>query len=262
MIQREFEADDLSERCREAVARVLKRYDWRLLDGEELALRAAACVRVGEITDPGKAAVHVYCACLYAACRGDEGPARQERAFIELQRYLYDLSFREVFTLPPDIRLEQINETLLRIWRRLPAYYKPGAFLAVAAMELRNVMRPWWTRPSSGRERRPWEQPPTSIEASSQEIAGESDDAPLQQALSEELSRQVRACFDEALRRNPRARQQLEAVWLKYIAGFDDATIGRYLEKPVTSIHVLRSRGIKRLRAEPCWQQLAQDLGL
>ncbi len=214
----------------------------------------------GQIPSPWVAAVNVYCHCLYLACRGDDGPARQERAFLELQRYLFELSFREVADLPPDLRQEQVNETLLRVWKRIPVYHKPGAFLALAAMELRNVMRPWWARPAN-RERQPWEMPPTSIEQAPEQPDGGGDD-PDSRAISEELTRQVRDCFDDMLRRYPRARQQLEAVWLKYIGGLSDKAIGEYLEKPIANVHVLRSRGLSRLRAEPSWQQLAKDLGI
>lgn len=261
MIQRELEAESLAERCRSEVARVLKRYDWRLIDPQEFARRTEDAVRTGGIESPWAAAINVYCHCLFAACRGDNGEAPQARAFLELQRYLFELSFREVSEIPRDLRLEQVNEALLRIWQRLPAYYKPGAFLAIAAMELRNVLRPWWSRPRPGRERRPWELPPTSIEQVPEQPEDTRDD-PVTRAISEELAQQVRACFDEIVRRHPRARQQLEAVWLKYIDDLDDEAISRYLEKPVASIYVLRSRGLSRLRAEPSWQLMARDLGM
>jgi DNA-directed RNA polymerase specialized sigma24 family protein len=259
MIQREFEDESLTERCNAAVAQVLKRYDWRLLEANEFVRRTEDNIRTSAIENPWVAAVNVYCQCLYTTCRGDEGPVRQERAFLELQHYLFEISFREVADIPTDLRWEHVNEALLRIWQRLPAYYKPGAFLALAAMELRNVMRPWWSR-QHGRERQAWELPPTSIDrAMEQPDAGESPDG---RAISKELVQQVRHCFNEMLRRYPRARQQLEAVWLKYIDGLDDESISQYLEKPITGVHVLRSRGLRRLRAEPSWQLLARDLGL
>ncbi|MEI7768599.1 MAG: hypothetical protein WCI67_01360 [Chloroflexales bacterium] len=261
MIQHELESENLTERCRSEVARVLSRYDWRLIELQELAHRTEETVRSGVIASPWAAAVNIYCHILYAACRGDDGPSRQERAFLELQRYLFELSFREVADLPHDLRLEQINETLLRIWQRLPVYYKPGAFLAIAAMELRNVMRPWWARPRANRERQPWELPPTPIDQAPEQ-PGQPGDDPADRAISEELAQSIQDRFNEMLRRHPRARQQLEAVWLKYIAGLDDEMIGRYLQKPVASVHVLRSRGLSRLRAEPSWQRLAQDLGI
>jgi DNA-directed RNA polymerase specialized sigma24 family protein len=259
--EHEYEALDLLAHCRASVQRVQQRNDWQLLDVEEFVHRVIACVRRGDFSDPWKAALNVYCHCLHGACRGDEGPQRQERAFLELQRYLYKLSCRETAGIPAELRKEQINETLLRIWQRLALYRKPGAFLAIAGLELRNVMRTGRVR-RLPREQRPWELPPTSIEAAHEEPTVPQAEDPLALMLDNELSHQVQACFSEALRRHPRARQQIEAVWLKYIAGVDDEAISRYFAKPVASVHVMRSRGLRCLRAQPSWQQLAGELGL
>jgi DNA-directed RNA polymerase specialized sigma24 family protein len=246
---------NLYEQCRTVVKQVRERHAWNLLDDEEYIHRIVACLESGEIAEPRKAAINVYCYCLYAACVGSEGEDRQERALIELHRYLYDISFREVNNLAPDLRADALSETLARIWQKRNSYYKPGAFLAIAAMELHNVLRPCWSRPA----------PPLSIDA----IAATEHRAivtdvgnPEETAIAHEFQERVRACFEEVLQRQPRARQQLEAVWLKYIADLDDETIGAYLAKPVASVHVLRSRGLMQLRSAPAWQSMARELGL
>src|SRR5205085_7885271 len=95
---------------------------------------------------PWAATINIYCQYLYSACTGSEGPERQERGFIELNRYLYELSFREVQDIPVDLREEAVNETLFRIWQKLDHYRKPSAFLSNATFELLNVIRPWWSR--------------------------------------------------------------------------------------------------------------------
>ncbi|MCS6882769.1 MAG: sigma-70 family RNA polymerase sigma factor [Oscillochloridaceae bacterium] len=243
--------NDVRTQCRRTVTAVMQRFGWQLLSVDEFARRTEASVAGGEVTDLWRAAINVYCHCLYRACRGDEGRERQDLGFAELHRYVYGLSFRESPDLAPDVRAEAVNETLLRIWRKLDSYHTPGAFLAIAALELRNVLRPLWTRlaalPLDVLDRR--------------QIAAEHSD-PEQSAMRADLSQQVRACFDEVLRQQPRARQQLEAVWLKFIAGLDDETISVYLARPVASVYVLRSRGLNQLRASPTWQRLAHDWGL
>lgn len=246
--------------CRAGVMAVLQQNDWRLLAADQLTICVEEALHSGTFADARKAAVHVYCHTLFAACRGDEGPQRQERAFAELQRYLYRLSFRLAPELPPDARQELIGDAVLRIWQRFPSYRKPGAFLAIVALELRSTLRPWNLRARPRGQGRAWELPPTSIDAAHEELASALDCDPVALTLDRELARHVRACFAEALRRHPRARQQLASVWLKYIVGLDDATISRYLAKPVSSVHVLRSRGLRCLRAQSSWQLLAQDL--
>lgn len=244
--------NDVSAQCRQTVTRVMQRFGWQLLSVDEFARRTEASLARGEVTDLWRAAINVYCHCLYCACRGDEGRERQDLGFTELHRYLYGLSFRESADLAPEVRAEAVNETLLRIWKKLDSYHSPGAFLAIAAMELRNVLRPLWTRLAAAL--------PLDVLDRRQMAAEQSD--PEQSAMRADLSRQVRACFDEVLRQQPRARQQLEAVWLKFIAGLDDETISVYLARPVASVHVLRSRGLNQLRASPTWQRLARDWGL
>jgi DNA-directed RNA polymerase specialized sigma24 family protein len=246
---------DLYEQCRTVVKQVRLRHAWNLLDDEEYVQRIVACLALGEIAEPRKAAINVYCCCLYAACFGSQGEDRQEQAFIELHRYLYDISFREANNLAFDLRADMINETLARIWQKRNSYYKPGAFLAIAAMELHNVLRPCWSRPT----------PPLSIDdiAVTEPLAIATDVGnPEETAITREFQERVRACFEEVLQRQPRARQQLEAVWLKYIADLDDETIGAYLAKSVASVHVLRSRGLLQLRSAPAWQLMARELGL
>ncbi|NJN17623.1 MAG: RNA polymerase sigma factor [Oscillochloris sp.] len=261
MTQRSFEAETLAEHCKSGVARVLRRYDWCLLAPEELSRRTLAIVQAGAISDPWVAAVHVYCQCLYSACCNEHDSDRQNRAFLELQQYLFEYSFRLAVDIPYEIRIDYVNEALFRIWQKRDSYRKPEAFLANAGMELRNVVRSWWMRRRYRQQNPPWQQPATVLDGQH-----EPDDPAaaelFEHVMQEEFARRVRTCFHEALQRSPRARQQLEAVWLKYIAGYDDETISRYLDKPVASIHVLRSRGLNRLRADPEWQFLAQELGI
>lgn len=241
---------DLAERSRSAVQQVLSRFGWQLLERDDYVQQVTECLATGEVQSPWPAAIHVYCRCLYRVCCGDEGLDRQTIAFTELHRYLYALSFREVRDLAADVREEVVNEALLRIWQRLPSYRRPGAFLAIAAYELRNALRPWWGRPTEV----------VPIEAAEAVPNTSAEGDPVAQALTEDLRRQVAACFDQIWQHYPKARRQLEAVWLKYIGGFDDKTISAYLDTSVANTHVLRNHGLKRLRATPCWQRLVAML--
>jgi hypothetical protein len=49
---------------------------------------------------------------------------------------------------------------------------------------------------------------------------------------------------------------------LKYIEGLDDREIGLRLGKPLSSIYVLRVRGLAKLRSDASWCALANELGL
>ncbi len=247
----EHESPNMYHQCQAAVDRIVSRYGWRLLNREEFIRRVVTCVALGEVSDAWSAAIHVYCHCLYAACSGSEGELRQEIGFVELQRYLYEISLREARDLPVDVLLEVVNDTLCRIWQRLGSYRKPGSFLAIAGYELRNAIRPFWSRPPV----LPLDEVPEQSDIRLEEDLE-------QTAINSELRRQVKDCFDLVLQEHPRARQQLEAVWLKYIVGLDDTTISNRLGKSIANVQVLRSRGLNHLRSQRSWQQLAQDFEL
>lgn len=239
------------DRCNNVVRQVLTRYRWELVSYETLVREVLACIAQGEAKEPWAATINTYCRHLYAACSGAEGLERQELGLTELYRYLYELSFRDAHDIPADLRQEAANEALLRIWQKLSRYRKPGALLAIAAFELRSVIRPWWSHRT-----------PLSLDTlAEQTLAGDDNDLD-ERAINRELQESVKRCFDETLRRHPRARQQLEAVWLKFVAQLDDATISDCIGKPVTSVHVLRSRGLNHLRRDPSWQSIARELGM
>jgi DNA-directed RNA polymerase specialized sigma24 family protein len=217
---------------------------------------------MGQVSDPWQAAMYVYCGCLHDACCGSSTPERQEIGYTELQRYLYQLSFRIIMHLPPDVRWEIINETLLRIWEKRASYYKPGAFLSAVVFDLRNVIRPLWSQPDALVFLDDYIELQTLHNVSVDQHIAETISDPVTYALTGELRDRVRRCFDDTLRRHPRAKQQLEAVWLKYIAGLNDDVIGRRLGKSVANVYVLRSRGLDQLRTEPDWQLMAEELGI
>jgi DNA-directed RNA polymerase specialized sigma24 family protein len=229
---------------------VIEKHQWTLLSYEALVQEVLSCIETGAIAAPWPATINVYCQHLYSACTGVEGPERQERGFVELHRYLYELSFREVQDMPVDLREEAINETLFRIWQKLDHYRKPSAFLSNATFELLNVIRPWWSR----------QRVAAPLESIADQPISASEGDMAARMIDQEMQEIVKHCFDETLRRHPRARQQLEAVWLKFIVQLDDTTISHYIGKPIATVHVLRSRGLQHLRRDPSWQKIAREL--
>lgn len=83
-----------------------------------------------------------------------------------------------------------------------------------------------------------------------------------EEILNRELRRRLRMCAREFVRRHPRATLQFAAVWLKFIDGLDDQEIARRLGKPVSAIHVLRARGVAKLRLDDQWRALAREFEL
>lgn len=76
-----------------AVDTLLARHGWQLLDRAAWVEQTAAHLRAGTATDPLRAATYTYSHALYHACSGIEGRARQDLAYGELFRYLYDSAY-------------------------------------------------------------------------------------------------------------------------------------------------------------------------
>ncbi len=253
------EQENPEQAVRVAARAFLSQSRWRLLSEAELAFRASALLGDDRSSNPGWAVLHVYAEALYGACASLEGPARQEAAYAELFGYLYAASFRFAPELSPDEREEVANQTVAEIFYRLaerhglqpPAGVRdPGAFLAVATQQLRNVVRKW---------RRdvvlPWDEV-----AGEHELAAGGDLA--QEAVDRDFRLRVRQCFERCLRRYPRARFQLWVVWMKEIDGLDYQAIGMALSMTVANVRVRHSRGLDRLRDDPEWRNLGREAGL
>lgn len=250
-----------AESIRATATNILARRGWSLLSVDDLATRVTELLADGTFTDAGLAVFHTYAQVLYHACSGAEGAERQQVAYQELARYLHDLMWRVAADLAPDEREESVNQALAEVFyrltgqgatRKLSAVREPGAFLAVAVQQLRNVVRRW---------RRDsivvWDELDDE-----QEITAGADERPEYLIESYELRRRVKQCFLNSLRTHPRARLQLWVVWLRDILDIDYETISVRYQMSAENIRILHSRGLKKLRMDTGWDEIARELGL
>lgn len=247
-----MERDDESlEQCRAVVAMLGARHQWRLLSDEEFIERAIALVATQQHPNPQRAAVGVYSAALYVACTGAEGPERREQAYTELWRYLCTYARWRY----ADVGQDAVQSALEQICASIDRCRKPMAFLAFALQALMNAAR-------AARHQGRHEQ--TSLDAwcaaggAPPAVNAELDG----HVIAGECQRAIGRLIDEFLWRYPRARQQFAALWLKYIEGLDDLAISARLGVSVSAVYVLRTRARKRLRADPLWRGLAEQVGL
>ncbi|HEX6288318.1 MAG TPA: RNA polymerase sigma factor [Herpetosiphonaceae bacterium] len=256
MLQTERDLDVLEQQCRAAVGMLRARYGWQLLDEAEFVRRTVAFVAADGTSDPRRAATHIYCKALYAACSGAEGAERQNQGYTELFHYLYDSARRYTNDCAEVAQL-----AIERVFLAFPRCHEPGTFLAFAYQQLRDAAR------SIQRQE---QQRPQSLEApvgNGYEPLGAYLPDQRQPELSaalivEELRDRFRQVVGTFLQAHPRASQQIAALQLKYLDGLDDQTISQHLGVPVNSVYVLRSRAIKRLQADHGWRALAVELGI
>jgi RNA polymerase sigma factor (sigma-70 family) len=256
MVQTERDVDLLAAQCRAAVATLQARHGWQLLDQASFAQRALELLANGSAADAQRAALHVYCHALYAACSGIEGAERQNLAYGELFRYLYDIARRRY----PQLAAEAAQQGIERVFLAFDRCHEPGTFLAFAFQQLRDAARAI---------QRQEQRQPHSLDAPSGEaeplgyyVADQQHPELSLMVIADELRQRFKALVAAFLQAHPRAEQQIAALQLKYIEGLDDTTISQRLGVSVSSVYVLRSRAIKRLQADRHWRALAAELGI
>jgi hypothetical protein len=127
----------LDHECRQAVAHLIARHDWQLLDCDEFVRRTLAELHTDVAADPQRAAIYTYSKALHLACSGADGPERQRRAYTELFRYLYDSARRRY----PDVCHDAARRALERVFTSFERCRQPGAFLAFALQHLMDAAR-------------------------------------------------------------------------------------------------------------------------
>ncbi|MFQ5857768.1 MAG: sigma-70 family RNA polymerase sigma factor [Anaerolineae bacterium] len=252
--------EPLNLKCHMVVRRLIDRHDWRLLDEADFTAQVLARAQASDAsTDEAitPLAVNLYCEVWHAAC-GSNGQ-RRAQAYTELVHYLYDRARHKYGD--PEMAQEMAHDAVILVAEQLDNCQNPGAFMAFAMLKL------WNAATDVFRRRDRWEThiAPLPDDDESGRQPGPIPPAPPGgdphheaevQLLCEELFENL----EEIIRQAPRARNQLLAVFLKFLRGYSDEEIAVELETSVQNVHVLRSRGLKRLREDPGLRRLARDV--
>lgn len=246
--------------CESVLATFLTSHAWQLLTAQELAIQVwARPLPPGEATQETlmKLAVNCYCESWYAACCASG--ARRTRAYTELAHYLYD---RALHKYSDQATAQEItHEAILLVAQQLDQVQNPGAFLAFALLKLWNAATTYF-RQRDRQARRTQPLPGPTLDDQPGDLID--PQAPLPAVITEqnELETQVRARIDALMAAAPRARNQLQAVLLKFLHGYSDAEIATALETDVANVHVLRSRGLNRLREDGALRALFEEMAI
>jgi RNA polymerase sigma factor (sigma-70 family) len=255
MTQMEPDKATLLQTCLAVVDRLAASWGWQLHRRATWAQQSAELVRAGAAADPTRAAMFVYSRVLHTACSGAEGRERQDLAYNELFRFLFESARRRYPTIAEDVT-QRASERVFALFTRC---HTPGAFLAFALQQLMDSARVVRRQSElEGIARAP------AVAAEPGDLDSLPDRQPdmAMQMIAAELRARFEHLSIEFLRKHPRAGQQIAALRLKYIDGLDEAAIGRLLGKSVGSVYTLRARAVEKLRAEPEWRALAADFGI
>ncbi len=240
------------------VEQLCNRHGWGLLDRAEFSAQLA--VRAQSTSPPDvesltKLAVNLYCEILHAAC-GSSGDRRQ-RAYTELAHYLYDHALQKY--RDPDLAHEITHDAIILVHEQLANCHNPGAFLAFALLKVWNAATATFRR----RDRHAKRATPLLVDDGEQggrEPVDQQTPAPEALAVTTEQQQRLMMRFDHLIEAAPRAEKQIQAVLLKFLYNYSDEEIGDQLATEVANVHVLRSRGLKRLREDPVLRQLALEM--
>jgi RNA polymerase sigma factor (sigma-70 family) len=231
----------LAELFEQAAEMVLLRHGWCLLEPQQLAQQARALAAPQARSDLASATrlcQQVYARQLYGAIQGN---TTQEQAYRELHAYLYRIARRQRPTLAEDAA----QEAILLVHEKVHTCHKPGAFLKFAIFQLLSAFH---------------RLEPSARESSLEEMFAQTDepaevqvvaDAPSLESVAEERNTAAHLLrwLREVIETHPRARDQILAVALKYLEDRPDEEIATMLGVTVAQVHILRSRGLKKLRA-------------
>jgi RNA polymerase sigma factor (sigma-70 family) len=252
--------EELERHCRAVVGRLIARYQWRLLDPEELAQRAFQRIRAGAANSPIGAAIGAYCVALHAACSGAEGAPRQELAYRELAKYLFSLTSQRFADLRPDLREDVAQSALERVFKSFDRCREPVAFMTFAAQHLLDAVR--MVRRQENRPVESFERTFGASETAQFDLADDAQPQPIERAIAAERRQAIEQFLQEFLRDHPRAAQQVAVLRLDLADELDDLAIARRLGMSTNSVYAARSRIIKTIQSEPKWRSRAGELGI
>ena len=243
---------------RDVVNHLMDRHDWRLIEVELFCSQLSA--RAQTVASPDrdtllKLAVNLYCENWYAACRS-EGELRT-RAFTELARYLYDRARHKYGNA--EMAQEIAHEAIILVAEQLDHCQKPGAFLAFALLKLWNAATVYF-RQRDRQLQRTAILPDTADAPGEIEASAPQEASPEEHAVVHDWKNVLFQRVGELMQQSPRAQQQFKAVLLKFLYAYSDEEIAGELATEISNVHVLRSRGLKRLREDPVLRQLFLEL--
>jgi RNA polymerase sigma factor (sigma-70 family) len=217
--------NDAKTLCRKAVRELAGRFGWQLLPEDEFAPRCFKVMTEKPAMTPKQACLYVYSQVLYDAC---QDARQQEQAYFELHYYLHRIACR----CRPDVAADATQEALRLIFEQIHTCRNPRAFLRFAQFKLLQAIK-------SVERRRGWEEE-FPEDGKPLKLISEDPDLPSDEDLLH--------CIRHVLETHPRARDQLRAVLWKYFDELSDEEIARRMGKSPAQVHVLRSRGMEKLR--------------
>ncbi len=229
--------------CRRVVRTLIAKYDWALVDEDELVKLVTASVQSGASSVKlERTAIRHYTVALHRACQQVEDEPRCERGYQELHRFL----FRVACNRWPDMARIVTQRALVLVYEQIDRCRSPDTFGAFALNKLRQAYKDELRY--RGKEV-PW--------ANLDHVSTQGGWSALQSQLAnQERLRELVA----AIKRLGNKHQQ-QVILLKFFGGLSDDVIAHRLDIEVGNVRVIRHRGLKQLRKDEQLKHYFEDWG-
>lgn len=241
------------------VRSLLTHNNWQLLPAETLAsLVVERMAAAPSDKTPREFAYFIYCEqALYPACRGLHGQSLRQLGFAELASFLY----KKALKYGPQDAQDLAHQAIVAIYQNMDGCHHPGTFLAFALQQLRYCHT---------KRMRTAEREPSLDEMMEQDLYGDdprvdsqfstTTDSTAQQAIDNQLQTLLRQRLRQLRAEFPRAAQQWDAFWLRYIEGLTAEESAERLGVTMTALYTLVSRAKDKLHEDPAIVVLAEQV--
>jgi RNA polymerase sigma factor (sigma-70 family) len=227
--------------CRRVVRTLIAKYDWALVEEDELVKLVIASVQMGASSAKlEQTAIRHYMVALHGACQQVEDELRCERGYQELHRFL----FRVACNRWPDMVEIVTQRALVLVYEQIDRCRSPDTFGAFALNKLRQAYK-------------------DELRYRGKELSWQNLDPARTQGGWSTLQSQLadQECFRElvaAIKRLGNKRQQ-QIILLKFLGGLSDDEIANRLDIEIGNVRVIRHRGLKQLRKDEQLKHYLED---
>ena len=258
-------SDSWTTICQKLVPQVLQERDWQLIEDlpafvaqvEQVIAQGVVRTRRGSSREATarRATIHLYCRELYKAC-GEHGTLRQHRAIEEMGRHAQGVAFRYERDL--DVIRVCVQRALTILWEKHDQIREPGSLLRYVEKVVYHEIKGHWKKQRRRKETPMSHVMPTGDDENLQHFwealtpIPPPDDEIVDKELSEQLWSEVQRVFSA----HPRYEAVIVGCFRYELSSSDLAAM---LQTPVSNIHVIKSRALKRLRSDESFVQRFAD---
>jgi len=238
----------LYELCQQVAKKLIERYDWQLLEKEQLAQQLfthGSMTSLQTTEGLNRVTYHLCSVALYHACTAED-QQQQIRGYRDLSNYLHDRAGREGRKVGYDQEIagDLAQDALEEVWTRIEECQAPDTFLKFCDLCLLHAKTNHQRR--ARRNIEDTTQGSLSPESQGRELATELP-SPEQTTLCMDLLERLVASVERIYRQKKKAAKQFEVLYWSHLMGLSDPEIATRMAVTVDKVYLWKNRGHRQL---------------